>query len=71
MTRTDAPHTSRKRDRSVPRDEVPVVEYSRPRCPHCGSTRLRADRSVTDGDGTVTRYSRCQDCREKLCVIAL
>jgi len=47
-----------------------VVITTRPRCPRCGSTRLRAYRSTRAADGTVTRHSRCRDCGASGLVIA-
>ena len=46
------------------------IYFERPRCPECGSIRLRAYRSTKNGDRSVTRNSRCLDCGAKLIVVA-
>ena len=53
-----------------PTEKRHYVHYYRPRCPACGSHRLRAYRTTQNGDGSVTRHSRCLDCRAKLIVVA-
>ncbi len=45
------------------------VHFTRPRCPVCGSVKLRAYRTIRNGDGSLTRYSRCKDCETKLIVV--
>jgi len=43
--------------------DAPEYIYIRvPRCPQCDSTRLLAQRSVDNGDGTRTKYTRCEGC---------
>ena len=34
----------------------------RPRCPDCGSAKLKVQRSVDNGDGSRTRYCKCGCC---------
>jgi len=46
------------------------VHYQRPRCPRCDSLRLRSYRSTPNGDGSVTRHSRCRDCGARLLIVA-
>jgi len=41
----------------------------RPRCPACGSPRLRSYATRHQGDKTLTRYSRCRDCLTKLILV--
>ncbi len=56
-------------------DPVPLVDkryyvhYYRPRCV-CGSVKLRSYRTTQNGDGSLTRHSRCRDCGAKLIVVA-
>ena len=47
-----------------------LVFCARPRCPECGSTRLKSYKTVQNGDDTVTRYTSCRDClcKFRLCV---
>jgi len=53
------------------RDELPIVSVQRPRCPYCGSVKVRPVRSTTDSDGVVTRDTHCQEqsCRQRFFVI--
>ena len=46
------------------------VHTVRPRCPACGSTKLRSYHTAQNGDGSVTRHSRCLDCGARLLVVA-
>ena len=54
----------------VAAEERHYIYFERPRCPECGSIRLRAYRSTKNGDRSVTRNSRCLDCGAKLIVVA-
>jgi hypothetical protein len=41
---------------------LPMVVFARPRCPRCGSARLRKHRSIADqGDGSALWWVRCDD----------
>jgi hypothetical protein len=44
------------------------VYCRRPRCP-CGSARLRSYRSLDNGDGSRTKYSRCLECGRRLVLV--
>lgn len=46
------------------------VHYERPRCPLCSSLKLRSNRTTQNGDGSVTRHSRCLTCGTRLIVVA-
>ena len=48
--------------------ELVDVTFTRPRCPACGLTRLRADHSESLGDenDTVVRISHCVDCGQRI-----
>ena len=51
-------------------DATPRYVYVRlPRCPRCDSTRLVAQRSVDNGDGTRTKYTKCRDCGKNTILI--
>ena len=41
----------------------------RPRCPGCQSTRLRAYKTTNNGEGSLTRYSRCVECGRAVVVV--
>ena len=45
------------------------LHIRRPRCPACGSHKLRSYRSTANGDGSVTRHSKCLDCGVKLLIV--
>ena len=45
------------------------VSWRRPRCPLCNSYRLRSYKTVANGDGTLTRYSKCRDCGTRLILV--
>ena len=47
-------------------DDPGIIYVQVPRCTRCGSTRLRAYKTVTDIDGDKTRYSICLDCGKRL-----
>ena len=47
-----------------------VVRYQRPRCPHCGSEKIRTRRSINQGDGSMFRYTTCKNCEENFAVVA-
>jgi hypothetical protein len=61
-----APTTS---DRPEARERPRYVRCQRPRCPVCGSVRLLAYRTCQNGDGTLTRYAKCQECGQRLLII--
>jgi DNA-directed RNA polymerase subunit M/transcription elongation factor TFIIS len=42
---------------------------TRPRCPSCGSPKLRCYGSGRQGDASLTRYCRCCNCGTKLIVV--
>ncbi len=52
-----------------PRPAPIYIHVTRPRCPSCGSTRLRAERSTRRASGTVVRHSRCRDCGQRVFVV--
>jgi ribosomal protein S27AE len=46
----------------------------RPRCPSCGCPRFRAYKTVRNGtpgsdDDSLTRYSRCVDCGQRVVMV--
>ena len=49
-----------------------TVMFTRPRCPWCGSTKLRARRTVPHDawSDAVRRYSECRNCGRKIIVVA-
>lgn len=51
------------------RHRTPYVYVQAPRCPWCGSPKLLAYKSVANGDGTRTRYTRCSTCGEKVILV--
>ena len=59
---------SQQPEKSKPRERL-YVSFVRPRCPTCGSVHLRAYKTCNNGDATLTRYSHCLDCREKIILI--
>lgn len=58
------PKTPRKK-----REGARYLFLERPRCPECGSTRLRTYRSVEQEDGTRLRYSECLTCGCRLRIV--
>jgi hypothetical protein len=57
-------------DRPATDDRQPEYVYTvRPRCPHCGSVRLRSYKTRDNGDDTLTRYSICQNCGRRLVLV--
>ena len=56
---------------SHPESEAPRrIEYTRPRCPDCGSLRLKVRRSIPLPCGAKRRYTLCKDCGATFVVIA-
>lgn len=52
-----------KRQPSPRRPPPQYVFITRPACPQCGGTKLRARHTMpADEDGAVVRYTRCQAC---------
>ena len=52
------------------RRKPPIYVYARRvRCPSCNSPSLRVQRSVDNGDGSRTRYSKCRDCGANVVLI--
>ena len=49
------------KQKSLRRRELPVIFASRSRCPRCESARLRAQKSIAQGDSTL-RYIKCLNC---------
>ncbi len=47
-----------------PHRRLPMYMFLRPRCPACGSAKLKTRKSVAQGDGSVLRHYACHDCRE-------
>lgn len=50
-------------------DQPVYISVKRPRCPRCGGVKLRTYKSIDNGDGSVTRYSRCRDCDRRMILI--
>lgn len=48
---------------------VPMVFVERPRCPACGAYSHRRDRTVKNGDESLTRHVRCNACRSAYKII--
>lgn len=49
---------------------IPAYLYvERPKCPSCGGHRLRAYKSRSESDGSVTRYAICQDCERRVVIV--
>lgn len=48
-----------------------TVEYRRPACPVCGGFDLRAFKSEQGGDGSLTRWTQCQntECRYRFKIV--
>ena len=55
--------------RPTAKAEPIYLYHRRPRCPVCGSPALKVQRSVDNGDGSRTRYSKCQDCGSNVVVV--
>ena len=54
----------------VPKKPARLYTYgTRPRCPACGSLRLRSNGTRKNGDGSVTRYGWCQACFQELFIV--
>jgi DNA-directed RNA polymerase subunit M/transcription elongation factor TFIIS len=51
------------------RDQPEYVYTQRPRCPICGSPRLKAYKTRKNGDDSVTRYSKCLACGRRLILV--
>ena len=47
------------------REKPAYVTYTRPRCPRCGSVRLRTYSRRKDPWG-LTRYAICQECQRHI-----
>jgi len=45
------------------------IHVTLPRCPACGSTRLRANHTERRASGAVVRHSRCRDCGQKVYIV--
>jgi transposase-like protein len=52
-----------------PRKEDRYLYVARPRCPECASPKLKAYRSMDNGDGSISRYVRCEQCGRKLILV--
>jgi hypothetical protein len=59
-TNTDAPDAAEK---------LRYVFVARPRCPACNSLKVTSYRTLKNGDGSLTRYAKCRDCRWKFLVV--
>lgn len=46
-----------------------LIQHRLPRCPTCGSTKLRAYRTTPNGDNTTTQHSRCKICKQRLFIL--
>lgn len=51
-------------------DGIVYVAFRRPRCPFCESMKLETFKSLPNGDGSVTRKTRCRECDKEFRVIA-
>jgi len=60
---------SERREAHAPPDTRPVLHAIRPRCPRCGSARLRAYKSIDVGGDTIVRYVACRGCGGKALLI--
>lgn len=49
--------------------DVPCVFIVAPACPHCGALRPATMRSVSNGDGSITRLSTCRTCLQRFKVV--
>jgi DNA-directed RNA polymerase subunit M/transcription elongation factor TFIIS len=55
---------------SKPERERPKYVYvTRPKCPDCGSVKLRAYKTIPNGDLTLTRYCKCGECQARLILV--
>lgn len=45
------------------------VYCDRPRCPACGDVHLRAYHSADNGDGSLTRHTKCKTCGLKFILV--
>jgi DNA-directed RNA polymerase subunit M/transcription elongation factor TFIIS len=66
MQRTDAT-TDRERQRTK-RDELPIYEHRRFRCPECGYLEFKM-RSKRDADGVSTQDRTCLNCKLRFWLI--
>lgn len=46
-----------------------LVIVTAPRCPDCGSTELISFRSIANGDGTRTKWTRCKWCSARFVLV--
>jgi predicted Zn-ribbon and HTH transcriptional regulator len=42
--------------------QTTYVYVVRAACPKCGSLKLKSSRSISNGDGSVTRPTKCRGC---------
>ena len=49
--------------------ELVIVVCERPRCPQCGSVRIRTRRTIRQGDDSTLRYVRCMKCSKSFKVV--
>lgn len=52
-----------------PRGDRHYLFCEKPRCPECGSDRLKTDRSTDQGDGTRLRLAHCRVCGASLAIV--
>jgi transposase-like protein len=53
-----------------PRRAPPQFVWIRkPHCPNCDSVRLKIMHTSKNGDASITRYSKCQDCGRNVHVV--
>jgi len=52
-----------------PREGPPYLFIERPRCPNCGSLKLRTYRTSRHGDDSLTRHAACADCGQKVLIV--
>jgi ribosomal protein S27AE len=61
--------TATAETRAAPRQAPRYIYVTRPRCPTCGSVRLRAEHSTRRSSGVTVRHSRCQVCGQRVYIV--
>jgi len=59
----------RERENLTARSDARYVFSVLPRCPQCNGTHHRSYRSIDQGDGSRTRWTKCQTCGTKFILI--
>ncbi len=55
------------KEKAAPRSRW--VRFQLPRCPFCGSTKLRTEHSERRKNGERVRHARCGKCKERVYLI--